>query len=360
MTTIGARFRPTWRGIGMLAVALFFTIAGIAFSRIELVYLATALALAVILAWLAVAIARAPRSVERNPEADLVAAGDPLRILTRIDTRAAFDDARELVSPGLALVSSSRNAAGLASVVVPARRGVHRVGPLRLERLAPFGAAIRRLSAGGSIDIVAVPPVVALAPLRSAGSAGDDAARPGPHGQGTDNLIPRPYAPGDSIRRVHWRASAHHGDLMVREEEREQTASATVVIDTDPASWPDADAFDRALSALVSIAARLHGDGFLVSVRTSGGSVLGDIARAADLERVLVACARLETSEAPLARFVETGVIVAIGRASWAPTTPTPHILLAPAPVASPGWRQAPLGDDIAESWAAAISEVPR
>ena len=360
MTTIGARFRPTWRGIGILAVALFFTVGGIAFARIELVYLATALALAVALSWLAVAIARAPRNVVRIPEADLVAVGDPLRILTRLDTRAAFDDARELVSPGLALVSSSRDEAGLSSVVVPARRGMHRVGPLRLERAAPFGAALRRLSAGGSIDVIAVPPIVALAPLRTAGSAGDDATRPGPQGQGTDNLIPRPYVPGDSVRRVNWRASAHHGDLMVREEEREQTASATVMIDTDPASWPDAAAFDRALSALVSVAARLHHDGFLVFARTSGGSALGDVARAADLERVLVACAHLETSEAPLARFAETGVVVSIGRVSWTPATPAPHILLAPDPVTAPGWRQAPLGDDVAGSWAAAISEVPR
>src|SRR5690606_18802468 len=130
----------------------------------------------------------------------------------------------------------------------------------------------RRRSAGGVTEVIAVPPIVPLAPLISSGLAGDDVPLPGPRGQGTDNLIPRPYAPGDSIRRVHWRASAHHGDLMVREEEREQTASATVVIDTDPSSWADEEAFDHALSAFVSVVARLHHDGFLVFARALDGS----------------------------------------------------------------------------------------
>jgi uncharacterized protein (DUF58 family) len=344
----------------MVVVAVLLAVGGVTFSRIELVYLATVLVLAVALSWLSVAFARAPRRVVRIPAADIVAAGDPLRILTRVDTRTGFDDARELVSPGLALVETRRDDAGLTSVVVPARRGVHRVGPLRLERAAPFGAALRRLAAGGSIDVVAVPPIVPLVSLRSAGAAGDDALRPGPQGQGADNLIPRPYAPGDSIRRVHWRASAHHGDLMVREEEREQTAAATVVIDTDPAIWADDDAFDHALSALVSIAARLRADGFRVFVRTTGGSAIGDVATPSDLARLLVACAHLEPSAAPVARMADTGVVVVVGRASWAPTTPSPHVLLTPVPVASPGWRQAPLGDDIADAWASAISGAPR
>jgi len=356
MTAVGARFRPTWRGIGMLAVAAFLLAGGIALSRIELVYLAAALLIAVALSWLTVAIMRVPRRVERVLGSEAPPAGAPLRVLTRLDTRSAFDDARELVSPGLDLVESSRDERGLTSVVVPARRGVHRLGPLRLERLAPFGSALRRRAAGGSVEIVAVPPVVTLISYRSGGSAGDNATRPGPQGQGTDNLIPRPYAPGDSIRRVHWRASAHHGDLMVREEEREQTASATVVIDTDPASWADDDAFDRALSALVSIVSRLHGDGFLVSVRTTGGTVLAEVATTADLDRLLLACARLEPAAAPLAPFAETGVVVAIGRAAWAPTTPAPHVLLSPTPVIAPGWQQAVLGDDIPQTWSDAIS----
>lgn len=355
MTSTGAPFRPTWRGIGMLLVAGVFTAGGIAFSRVELVYLAAVLVIALVLSWATVAIVRVPKRVERVLGSPLAPVGEPLRVVTRFDPSRSFDGAAELVSSGLVVSETSVGEEGLVSVVVPSRRGVHRLGPLRLERLAPFGAALRRRSASGSVDIVAVPPIVPLAPLSSTGSTGDDATRSGAQGQGTDNLIPRPYAPGDSIRRVHWRASAHHGDLMVREEEREQTASATVVIDTAPGSWASADDFDLALSALVSVVARLRADGILVFVRTSAGSSLGDVAAASDLDRLLEACARLEPVSAPPATIPELGIVVVIGPGAWPPATPAPHLLLTPAPIAAPGWQQATLGADIAASWAAAI-----
>jgi hypothetical protein len=44
--------------------------------------------------------------------------------------------------------------------------------------------------------------------------------------------IARPYAPGDDIRRIHWRASARTGRLMTREDEPTAGRSAVVVLDT--------------------------------------------------------------------------------------------------------------------------------
>ncbi len=45
----------------------------------------------------------------------------------------------------------------------------------------------------------------------------------------------RPYLPGDSLRRIHWRATAHHDHLMVREFEREPTGDLWLVVDMDAA-----------------------------------------------------------------------------------------------------------------------------
>jgi uncharacterized protein (DUF58 family) len=42
----------------------------------------------------------------------------------------------------------------------------------------------------------------------------------------------REYHPGDSLRRVHWRASAHRGELHVRELERERFAPTLILLDS--------------------------------------------------------------------------------------------------------------------------------
>ena len=98
---------------------------------------------------------------------------------------------------------------------------------------------------------------------RSLGDAGDGISADERSGQGADNLIPRPYAPGDSMRRIHWRASAHRGEFMVRDEEQESTPTATVLLDLTPLHWPadaregDDPGFESAVTACVSAAWRL-------------------------------------------------------------------------------------------------------
>ncbi len=41
----------------------------------------------------------------------------------------------------------------------------------------------------------------------------------------------RPYAPGDSMNRIHWKSTARHGDIQVKEFDLEQTADAWIVLD---------------------------------------------------------------------------------------------------------------------------------
>ncbi|WP_316309953.1 DUF58 domain-containing protein, partial [Clavibacter michiganensis] len=99
-------------------------------------------------------------------------------------------------------------------------------------------------------------------------------------GQGADNLIPRAYLPGDSRRRIHWRATAHRGSLMVRQEEEEASPDAVVVLDRAASRWarpsdsPD-PAFETAVSLCASAALRFVQDGYSVDVFDSAGSLLG-------------------------------------------------------------------------------------
>lgn len=58
--------------------------------------------------------------------------------------------------------------------------------------------------------------------LSDASSIGDDLYR-----------TLRPYVRGDSRRRVHWKASAHHGALMVKESDGTGVASVRVIVQLD-------------------------------------------------------------------------------------------------------------------------------
>lgn len=44
----------------------------------------------------------------------------------------------------------------------------------------------------------------------------------------------RPYRTGDERRRVHWKATAHHGELMVRESEGTGVVTVRIVVDLGP------------------------------------------------------------------------------------------------------------------------------
>ena len=45
----------------------------------------------------------------------------------------------------------------------------------------------------------------------------------------------RPWAPGDSFNRIHWRSTARHGEIQVKEFELEQTADAWIFLDLERA-----------------------------------------------------------------------------------------------------------------------------
>ncbi len=66
----------------------------------------------------------------------------------------------------------------------------------------------------------------------------------------------RPYRPGDSRRRVHWRATAHAGELMVRELEGPSAEPVTVKV-TLPSDPDEAERVaERALGTVVQLLER--------------------------------------------------------------------------------------------------------
>jgi uncharacterized protein (DUF58 family) len=61
-------------------------------------------------------------------------------------------------------------------------------------------------------------------------------------GSGTELFGVREYRPGDSLRRIHWRSSARHGELVVREYEPPGVQTLGIFCDPNP---PDAAVADQ-------------------------------------------------------------------------------------------------------------------
>ncbi|MDH5308188.1 MAG: DUF58 domain-containing protein [Myxococcales bacterium] len=85
-------------------------------------------------------------------------------------------------------------------------------------------------------------------------------------GAGADVRGLREYAPGDSLRRVHWRSSLRAGALLVREAESEQDAEIEVRLRT--AGEIQGDAFERRVRGSASEIAALLDAGTRVALRT--------------------------------------------------------------------------------------------
>lgn len=85
----------------------------------------------------------------------------------------------------------------------------------------------------------------------------------------------RPYYAGDSRRLVHWQATAHAGELMVRELEGPSTTPVTVEV-TLPT---DRDQAERVAERAFATVVRLLGQGVSVRLKTleRSGEVLGAV-----------------------------------------------------------------------------------
>jgi uncharacterized protein (DUF58 family) len=162
-------------------------------------------------------------------------------------------------------------AAGDALTLVPRRRGVHSWIAVDVATAAPFGLLwwTRRLRLELPSELHIGPklgPSVDLPRLED-DHTGDSTHR-SPRDIGEPRGV-RPYRPGDSRRWVHWPATAHSGELMVREMEG-PTAEPVVVVVTLP---PDEDAAEAVAEQAFGTLVALFDRGtsvFLTTLETAG------------------------------------------------------------------------------------------
>lgn len=158
-------------------------------------------------------------------------------------------------------------------------RGRYPLGPLQLRLSDPFGMCELTRSFSASDTLTVTPRVEPLPPVQLAGEAtgyGDGRQR-APALAGEDDVIPRGYRYGDDLRRVHWRSTARHGELMVRREEQPHRARCTVLLDTRARAYrgsgPDS-AFEWAVSGAASVMVHMLQRGYSVRLLTDTGSTV--------------------------------------------------------------------------------------
>ena len=165
------------------------------------------------------------------------------------------------------------------------RRGRHPIGPLRVNVLDPFGLVFRRHKFGSPEMLTVLPRRYELRPIAPRGTSEDGATRPAPQhvGLGEDDVIARTYLPGDAMKRLHWKATAHRGELMVRQEEQQLTPRAAVVLDCEPISqgtakdrqgeWEYSSVFEWCVAATASITSHLVNAGYVVVLQSNGTGI---------------------------------------------------------------------------------------
>jgi uncharacterized protein (DUF58 family) len=146
-----------------------------------------------------------------------------------------------------------------------ARRGVHKENDFQFSSRFPFGFTERR--AGVRLDreigiYPAIDPRPGFEALLS-DVAGDLEALQ--RGRGHDFYRIRPYEHLESARHVDWKASAHTGELQVREFAREDDAAITLFLDLAAAG---ADEFERAVECCAFLLWRLSRSGSSVRLLT--------------------------------------------------------------------------------------------
>ena len=135
--------------------------------------------------------------------------------------------------PGRAIRLSGRSERSWLIRIPLSRRGHFRIEPLHIRTGDPFGFFEASATVGQGVSVVVYPRLEPL-PRWRLPAASLEGSRVAP--VRTLQTTPlattvRPYAPGDSMNRIHWKSTARHNEIQVKEFDLEQTADAWIVID---------------------------------------------------------------------------------------------------------------------------------
>ncbi|HEY9524937.1 MAG TPA: DUF58 domain-containing protein [Thermopolyspora sp.] len=270
-------------------------------------------------------------------------------------------------------------------------RGKFPIGPLSVRITDPFGLVELARSFTITDTLVVTPEVIALPHVRLSGewSGGGESRTRSIAAAGDDDVAPREYRQGDDLRRVHWRSTARHGELMVRREEQQWQSRGALLLDTRRIAYRGEgprSSFETAVSAAASIGVHLAHEGLGLRLVTDRGprqltdeglgqSLLDDLAlvrpspgrslqpgldalRQGGGDGLVVAVlGTLEEADARAVARVRhgnmTGVAVLLDVATWQGQETEPAHEATAAVLAGAGWRivRLPAGTSLASVW---------
>jgi uncharacterized protein (DUF58 family) len=210
-----------------------------------------------------------PPSFTLDVEADERAIeGDEVTARIRIEATSTVDrlDVYLRLPDGLRVVDGAQATAlhlargerrELALTLHAARWGVHALGPVHVRARDVLGLLVAE-GALTRVPVVRVYPREdtlrrVLQPRETQVFSGSEVART--KGEGIEFADVRPWAAGDAVRRVNWRASARRGELWVNESHPERNTDVILFVDSFAEARSEAGAtLDLAVRATAALA----------------------------------------------------------------------------------------------------------
>jgi uncharacterized protein (DUF58 family)/transglutaminase-like putative cysteine protease len=277
---VSAAARLTARGRALLGCGLAALVFARLFGSQEVALLGAVLVAAVVVARAWIALAGGPHVALRTLP-PFAHAGEHVHVAVELrplegarSGRAAFREAgagpvcalRPVSAGGLRVLRGSYE-------LGPLERGLLELGAAELVREDPFGLARRVDATRGTTALTVIAPPLQLHDV-ALGAGGDiAAARRRLRGGGHELHGVREHQPGESLRGVHWPATAHRGRLMVKELDDPGGDELAVVLDArasaDLGTAPDSS-FELAVAAAGALVTQAQADGRRVRLLVAG------------------------------------------------------------------------------------------
>ena len=218
--------------------------------------------------------------------------------------------------PGRALGLRSWAQRSWIAIVPLTRRGTFRIEPMVVRTGDPFGFFEAAATVGRPTVVTVFPRVLPLPRWRL-----PNAFLEGTHSapERTLQTTPlattvRPYVPGDSFNRIHWRSTARLGEIQVKEFDLEQTADLWLFVDLEArvqAGEGDVSTVEEAMRVAASIAHDAILENRAVGLTTSGHRIVSIPADRGPRQRqkIMAMLAAVEgDGRTPLAEVLLTGL----------------------------------------------------